>query len=98
MLPIKGDRSWRIRIKAFTSVHQEKKVKSIMYTLKDYRQTLTYHQSTSTGGLDLKNNLHTTQSRSPGPEARKVFLLLFKRDYGYINRAGIVSDLEEKLK
>ena len=98
MLPTKEDNSWQVRMKAFTSVHQDKKIKAIVDTLRGYMATLTHNQVTRLGGLDLKNYLHTTRSRSPRPETRTVFSIPFDKDYGYIDRTGIISELDERVK
>ena len=96
-LPTSSDRKWDRGVKALSSLHHEKKVKRIVDTLKDYIQVLTYHQATRAARLDLGSYLHTTRSRSPGPELRKVFLLPFDRDYGYVDRSNIIRDLDERL-
>ncbi len=97
-LPTKEDKSWQVRMKAFTSAHQDKKVKAIVETLRGYMATLTHNQVTRLGGLDLRNYLHTTRSRSPRPETRTVFSIPFDQDYGYIDRTGIISELDERVK
>ena len=97
-LPNASDHRWDRGVKALSSLHQEKKVKSIVETLRSYFQTLTYHQATRLGRLDLGDYLHSARSRSPRPESRKLFLVPFDRDYGYIDRADIISDLDERLK
>ena len=97
-LPTKDDSSWQVRLKAFSSVHQEKKARAIADTLRGYIQTLTHYQVTRIGGLDLKNYLHTTRSRSPRPETRAIFSIPFEKDYGYIDRAGIIPELDERMK
>lgn len=97
ILPAETDHKWQIRRKALSGVHHEKKIKAIGDTLQRYVQILTYYQATrGSGGLDLKNYLHTTRSRSPRPEARTLFLVPFERDHGYIDRAGIMKELDEK--
>lgn len=99
ILPSETDHRWQVRRKALSSVHQERKVRAIGDTLQRYVQILTYHQATrGTGGLDLKNYLHTTRSRSPRPEARALFLVPFDRDYGYVDRSGLMEELDEKSK
>lgn len=99
ILPTEMDHKWRVRRKALSSVFQEKKVRSIGDTLQRYVQILTYYQATKgAGGLDLRDYLHTTRSRSPRPEARTLFLVPFERDQGYIDRAGIMGEVDEKSK
>ncbi|KAL6714710.1 hypothetical protein ACLMJK_008135 [Lecanora helva] len=97
-LPVATDHRWERGVKALSSLHQEKKVKSISETLRGFIQVLTYHQATRLGRLDLGDYLHTARSRSPRPESRKLFLVPFDRDYGYIDRAGIIGELDEWLK
>ena len=97
-LPTKEDNSWQVRMKAITSVYQDKKVKAIVDTLRGYMATLTHNQVTRLGGLDLKKYLHTTRSLSPLLETRAVFSIPFDRDYGYIDRTGIISELDERVK
>ena len=99
IVPTETDHKWKVRRKALSSVHQEKKVRAIGDALQRYVQLLTYYQATKrAGGLDLKNYLHTTRSRSPRPEARTLFLVPFERDHAYIDRAGIMQELDKKSK
>ena len=97
-LPTASDHTWERGIKAISSVHQEKKVKSIIETVRGYIHVLTYHQATRAGKLNMGEYLHTTRSRSPQPELRKAFLVPFERDSGYIDRTGIIDQLDERLK
>ena len=97
-LPTKEDRRWQVGMKAILSVYQDKKVKAIVDTLRGYMATLTHNQVTRLGGLDLKKYLHTTRSLSPRPETRAVFSIPFDVDYGYIDRTGIISELDERVK
>ena len=99
IVPSETDHKWQVRRKALSSVHQERKIKAIWDTLQRYVQLLTYYQATKgAGDLDLKNYLHTTRSRSPRPEARTLFLVPFERDHAYIDRAGIMQELDNKSK
>ena len=97
IVPSETDHKWQVRRKALSSVHQEKKIKAIWDTLQKYVQLLTFYQATKgAGGLDLKNYLYTTRSRSPRPETRTLFLVPFERDHAYIDRAGIMQELEKR--
>ena len=99
IIPSETDHKWQVRRKALSSVHQEKKIKAIRDTLQRYVQLLTYYQATKgAGGLDLKNYLYTTRSRSPRPEARTLFLVPFERDHAYIDRAGLMQELDKRSK
>ena len=97
-LPTADDHKWERGIKAILSVHQENKVKSIVDIVRGYIDVLTYHQATRAGRLNLGEYLHIVRSRSPQPESRKVLLVPFERDCGYIDRAGIIGALDEQLK
>ena len=97
-LPTASDHRWERGVKALSSVHQEKKVKSIVETVRGYIHVLTYHQATRAGRLNLGEYLHSTRSRPPEPESQKAFLVPFERDCGYIDRTGIINQLDERLK
>lgn len=98
VLPASTDHTWEVRRKAIVSIHQEKKVRAISDTLQRYMQILTYHEATQINRLDLREYLHRTRSRSPRPNARTVMDVPFERDLGYIDRAGIIQDVEESLR
>ena len=97
-LPTASDHKWERGIKAISSVQQEKAVKSIVDTVQGYISVFTWYQVTRAGRLNLGEYLHSTRSRSPQPESRKVFLVPFERDCDYIDRVGIIGELNDRLK
>ena len=46
VLPSSGDSSWQKGMKAFSSIAKEKRILKIIATLRNYVQTLTFHQAT----------------------------------------------------
>ena len=98
ILPAASDHAFERGIKAISSVHQEKKVKSIVESVRGYIHVLTYHQATRAGRLNLGEYLHTSRSRPAQPDLSKVFLVPFERDCGYIDRSGVIGQLDEQLR
>ena len=98
ILPAASDDKWKRGRKAYSSLAYESKVKDIIETVRVYIENLTYYQAARAGRLNLGEYLHTTRSRSPQPESRKVFLVPFERDDDYVDRAGIIGELDERRK
>ena len=96
--PTASDRKLQRGYKALLSVQQEKTVESVIKTVQGYIPAFTWYQVNRAGRLNLGDYLHTTRSRSPGPKSRTVFLVPFERDEGYIDRTGIIGDLDDRLK
>ena len=76
ILPQEGDSSWKRSIKAISSVGQEKKVQQILERLRNYVQTLTYHQTT--GSLKFKpdpdeNKAGSSRNNSEGKRTSTTF-------------------------
>jgi hypothetical protein len=84
-LPKPGDSTWRRGRMAFSSVGQEKKVDQITSKLRNYVQTLTYHQATGSIGLAI---------RPPKP----CFIMPFDRDQNFVGRTQILQDIEDRFK
>ena len=85
ILPAPGESSWKRGMKAFLSVSQEKKILEITTTLRNYVQTLTYHEVTGV----------TRQS----PETIKSsFMVPFERDSKFVDRPNIIAQIGQKLK
>ncbi|KAL8825534.1 MAG: hypothetical protein Q9191_004358 [Dirinaria sp. TL-2023a] len=98
VLPTASDHRLGRNIKAISSVAHERKVKDIIETVRVYIQNLTFYQTARAGRVNLGEYLHTARSRSPQPDSRKVFLVPFERDYDYIDRAGIIRELDDRRK
>lgn len=98
ILPAASDHKWERGRKAYSSLAYEKKVKDIIETVRVYIENLTYYQAARAGRVNLAEYLHAVRSRSPQPESRKVFLVPFERDEDYIDRAGIIGELDERRK
>ena len=84
-LPKIDDSSWIRGVKAFSSLGQEKKVQQIAQTLRNYIQTLTFHQATGF----LKLEIQTT---------KPSFMVPFERDSKFIGRTDVITEVHRKLK
>ena len=82
-------------MKAFTSLHQDR---AIVDTLRGCVTTLTNNQIRRLGGLELKKTARTVRSRLQRHQIRAFFSIHFDKDYGYIDRIGIISELDERVK
>ena len=71
------------------SIAAESKVQRITDTLRDYIQTLNFHQTAS-----LKLAQHTS---STAGEIAPIFMVPFERDSRYIERSEITSQLDVQL-
>jgi hypothetical protein len=85
ILPATGERSWKRGMKAFLSISQEKKIQQITTTLRNYVQTLTYHQATSFTALSPKTK-------------KPSFMVPFERDLKFVGRTEIITQIGQKLK
>ena len=81
-------------MKAFTSLHQDR---VIVDTLRGYVTTLTHNQVARLGGLELKYNLHRKKSFAAS-STRAVSSIPFDKDYGYIDRTSIISEIDKRVK
>lgn len=82
LLPDKKDRSWRKKLKAFTSITQDKKVEQITSTIRNFVQTLTYHQATRLTPLEITRK-------------KPHFGVSFDRDRNFIGREDIITRVDE---
>jgi len=87
VMPDKTDSSIIRSKKAFQSVGYEKTIKEISSTLRNYVQTLTYHQST--GQRSSQSQMPPTYSSSQAE--KPYFGVPFDRDRRFIGRAEILK-------
>ena len=85
---------WQFQMKVFAGVHQDRVIAD---SLLGYVTTVTQKQVTRLGGLELKTTC-TIRTGSPRPETRAVSSIHFGKVYGYIDRTGIISELDERVK
>jgi hypothetical protein len=84
-LPKPGDSSWRRGMMAFSSVGQEKKVEQITSTLRNYVQTLTYHQTAGATRLAIR-------------PIKPCFIMPFDRDQSFVGRKDVLKEMENRFK
>ena len=81
--PTVGDSLWVRGIKAFSSVHREKKVQEITTKIRNYIQLLTYHQ--------------TTEPLKPQLKIKKADVIPFNRNPGFVGREEIFGEIDKEL-
>lgn len=94
VMPKRTDSSLLRSKKAIQSVAYEKTIKEISSTLRNYVQTLTFHQAT--GQKPSLNKVLPTYIPSQAP--KPYFGVPFDRDRRFIGRAGILRQVEDAVK
>jgi len=93
VMPDKTGSSLQRSKKAIQSVGQEKTVKEISSTLRNYVQTLTYHQAT--GQRSCQSQAPATYFRSQADKS--FFGVPFDRDRKFIGRLRILKQVEDAI-
>lgn len=89
VFPASEDSAWRRGRKAVSSIGVEKKAQSIMDTLRDYVQLLTYYQTAT---------LANSEPARVQADKKPTFMVPFERDLKYVDRPDIMLQLYKKLE
>jgi hypothetical protein len=93
VVPGKTDSSLLRSKKAFQSVGYEKTIKEISSTLRNYVQTLTYHQATG----QRSSKIQGAPIYSPSQAQKPYFGVPFDRDRRFIGRSGILKQVKDAI-
>ena len=94
VMPETTDSSLQRSKKAFQSVGYEKAIKEISSTLRNYVQTLAFHQATGQRSSQIQVPLRYSQSQEQIP----FFGVPFDRDQGFIGRTRILKQADEAVR